>query len=193
LSPTWRILSFFDIFRALESDAHAHAIKWLQPTTIIKPSNWSLAPGDDWPGGWQAWRRSFSEMDSDLIEMLKNNRIPVVFYDVGTPKKNITNIRVDYRKGMKQIVEYLHVLGHRRMGSSATTSPWARSTSVVNHFWKPWRCSHPGPRSMWRPVRMDSKGAPAAARAITRLPALNPTLHVVCRVNDYFMGCQSPA
>jgi DNA-binding LacI/PurR family transcriptional regulator len=39
----------------------------------------------------------------------------VVFYDVGTPRKNITNIRVDYRKGMKKIVEYLHALGHSRM------------------------------------------------------------------------------
>jgi DNA-binding LacI/PurR family transcriptional regulator len=67
-----------------------------------------------------------SEMDSDLIEMLNNNRIPVVFYDVGTPKKNITNIRVDYRKGMKKIVEYLHALGHTRMafiGHHVTLGP----------------------------------------------------------------------
>lgn len=39
----------------------------------------------------------------------------MVFYDVGTPQKNITNVRVDYRKGMRKIVEYLHSMGHKRM------------------------------------------------------------------------------
>src|SRR5580658_8638374 len=34
-----------------------------------------------------------SEMDPELIEELNGNRIPVVFCDVGIPKKNITNIR----------------------------------------------------------------------------------------------------
>jgi len=52
--------------------------------------------------------------------------IPIVFYDVGTPRKNITNVRVDYRKGMKKIVEYLYSLGHARMafvGHHSTLEP----------------------------------------------------------------------
>jgi len=40
----------------------------------------------------------------------------VVFYDVGAPRRNITNIRVNYRRGIEKIVEYLHTLGHRRVG-----------------------------------------------------------------------------
>jgi DNA-binding LacI/PurR family transcriptional regulator len=38
-----------------------------------------------------------------------------VFYDVGSTAENITNVRVDYRKGMHRIVQYLHSIGHRRM------------------------------------------------------------------------------
>ena len=57
-----------------------------------------------------------SEMDADLIEELNGARIPVVFYDVGTPRPNITNIRVNYRRGMEKLTSYLYSLGHRRVG-----------------------------------------------------------------------------
>jgi LacI family transcriptional regulator len=67
-----------------------------------------------------------SEMDADLMQVLTDTRIPIVFYDVGTPRKNITNVRVDYGKGMKKIVEYLYSLGHTRMafvGHHSTLGP----------------------------------------------------------------------
>ena len=57
-----------------------------------------------------------SEMDPELITELGGHRIPVVFYDVGTPRRNITNIRVDYRSGMAKLTSYLYSLGHRRLG-----------------------------------------------------------------------------
>jgi LacI family transcriptional regulator len=41
-----------------------------------------------------------SEMDATLIQESTSQPMPVVFYDVGTPRHNITNIRVDYRSGM---------------------------------------------------------------------------------------------
>jgi LacI family transcriptional regulator len=57
-----------------------------------------------------------SEMHPDLIDELTGNKMPVVFYDVGMPRKNITNIRVNYRRGMQKLTEYLYSLGHRRLG-----------------------------------------------------------------------------
>jgi LacI family transcriptional regulator len=42
--------------------------------------------------------------------------MPVVFYDVGAPRRNITNIRVNYRRGVEQVIDYPHGLGHRRIG-----------------------------------------------------------------------------
>jgi DNA-binding LacI/PurR family transcriptional regulator len=49
-----------------------------------------------------------------------------VFYDVGKPTRNITNVRLDYRKGVSRTVEYLSALGHTRMafvGHHATLGP----------------------------------------------------------------------
>jgi LacI family transcriptional regulator len=57
-----------------------------------------------------------SEMHADLIEELTGTRIPVVFYDVGAPRRNITNIRVNYARGMEKLASYLYGLGHRRVG-----------------------------------------------------------------------------
>ncbi len=56
-----------------------------------------------------------SEMDPGLIQELCSLKIPVVFYDVGTPTKNISNIRVDYGRGVEKAVCYLHSVGHRSM------------------------------------------------------------------------------
>ena len=56
-----------------------------------------------------------SEMEPQVVEELAKAGTPVVFYDVGPAGKHITNIRLDYKKGMRMLVEYLHALGHRRM------------------------------------------------------------------------------
>jgi len=57
-----------------------------------------------------------SEMEPQLIDELSSNSMPVVFYDVGTPRANITSIRVNYRRGMEKLTDYLYSLGHRRLG-----------------------------------------------------------------------------
>jgi DNA-binding LacI/PurR family transcriptional regulator len=57
-----------------------------------------------------------SEMDPELTESLSEIQIPIVFYDVGTPSRRITNIRVDYERGIRSLMEYLCALGHRRFG-----------------------------------------------------------------------------
>lgn len=57
-----------------------------------------------------------SEMDRKLIGELAEQDVPVLFYDVGRPARNITNIRVRYDKGMQRMAEYLYSLGHRRFG-----------------------------------------------------------------------------
>src|SRR5450432_3365799 len=51
-----------------------------------------------------------------MIKEPTESRIPVVFYDVGLPRQNITNIRVNYRRGIDKVIDYLHSLGHRNLG-----------------------------------------------------------------------------
>jgi LacI family transcriptional regulator len=117
---------FFDVFRALESAAHSQGYEVVVANTDYRAeqlmSSARLMIGSRVAG----LAAIVSEMDAGLMEVLTDTNIPIVFYDVGTPKKNVTNVRADYRKGMKKIVEYLYALGHTRMafvGHHATLGP----------------------------------------------------------------------
>ncbi len=106
---------FLDIFRALESDAHRHGYEVLVANTDYKArqlvSCVHLMMGRRLAG----LAVVVSEMEPTLIQELTESNIPIVFYDVGTPARNISNIKVKYEKGIQKVVEYLHTLGHRRM------------------------------------------------------------------------------
>src|SRR6266513_1135593 len=107
---------FFDIYKTVESDAHAAGYEVVVANTDYRTeqlvNSIRLMIGRRVAG----LAAIVSEMAPELIEELNESRIPVVFYDVGTPRKNITNIRVDYRRGIEKVVDYLYSLGHRRLG-----------------------------------------------------------------------------
>ena len=56
-----------------------------------------------------------SEMDRSFTQQLAGRDIPMVFLDVGTVEKHVSNIKVDYASGISQAVEHLIGLGHRRV------------------------------------------------------------------------------
>ncbi|MGH9815346.1 MAG: LacI family DNA-binding transcriptional regulator [Candidatus Acidiferrales bacterium] len=103
---------FFDIFQTLETCARARGYEAIVANTGYRPeqlvSSVRLMIGLRVAG----LAAIVSEMDADLIRTINDSRTPCVFYDVGTPSRNITNVRVDYRKGIERTVEYLHTLGH---------------------------------------------------------------------------------
>jgi LacI family transcriptional regulator len=107
---------FFDIYKTIESDAHAHGYEVLMANTDYRAeqlvASIRLMIGRRVAG----LAAIVSEMVPALIDELNESGIPVVFYDVGSPRPNITNIRVDYRRGIEKVVDYLHSLGHRRLG-----------------------------------------------------------------------------
>jgi LacI family transcriptional regulator, galactose operon repressor len=117
---------FLDIYRTLESDAHAQGLEVVVANTDYR-SEQLLASVQLMIGLRVAGLAVIvSEMEEHLIQTVAGSRIPAAFYDVGTPQKNITNIRVDYRKGIKKTVSYLSALGHRRMafvGHHSTLGP----------------------------------------------------------------------
>jgi len=117
---------FLDIYRTLESEAHARGLEVVVANTDYRSEQ--LVASVQLMIGLRAAGLAaiVSEMDEHLIQTVANSRIPAAFYDVGTPQKNITNIRVDYRKGIKKTVSYLNSLGHRRMafiGHHSTLGP----------------------------------------------------------------------
>src|SRR5260370_16152735 len=117
---------FLDIYRTLEADARAHGHEVVVANTDYQSQQ--LVASVQLMLGLRVAGLAVivSEMDEHLIQTVASSRIPAAFYDVGTPQKNITNIRVDYRKGIKKTVSYLSSLGHRRMafiGHHSTLGP----------------------------------------------------------------------
>ncbi len=123
---------FFDIYKTVEADAHARGHEVVVANTDYHAharGHEVVVPNTDYrPEQLVASIRLMigrrvaglavvvSEMDPALIKELAESRIPVVFYDVGAPRPNITNIRVNYRRGIEKVIDYLHSLGHRRLG-----------------------------------------------------------------------------
>ncbi len=106
---------FLDIYKAVEAGAHSASYEIIMANTDYSPERLTtsvrLMIGQRVAG----LAAIVSEMDANLIEELNGSRIPVVFYDVGAPRRNITNIRVNYRRGMEKLITYLYSLGHRRV------------------------------------------------------------------------------
>lgn len=107
---------FFDIYKTLESDAHSAGFEVVVANTDYRSeqlvSSVRLMIGRRVAG----LAAIVSEMDPDLMDELNQSGIPVVFYDVGMARRNITNVRVNYRRGVEKVIDYLHSMGHRRLG-----------------------------------------------------------------------------
>lgn len=106
---------FLDICRVAEGEAHAAGFEMVVANTNYQADQ--LVKSIRLMIGRRVAGLAVivSETDPRLTEELSLNKVPVVFYDVGTPAQNISNIRVDYGRGIQKAVEYLHDLGHRRM------------------------------------------------------------------------------
>ena len=57
-----------------------------------------------------------SEMEEGLVAELEKRRIPIVFLDTGKVRSRISNIRVNYGKGIRAAMEHLVQLRHQRIG-----------------------------------------------------------------------------
>ncbi len=107
---------FFDIYKTIAADAHLRGYEVVMANTDYRAeqlvSSIRLMIGRRVAG----LAAIVSEMEPALIDELNASGIPVVFYDVGAPRRNITNIRVNYRSGIDKVIDHLHGLGHKRLG-----------------------------------------------------------------------------
>lgn len=55
-------------------------------------------------------------LEENLIADLRFRKVPLVFVDVGPPVSGISNIRIDYQAGIRQAVQHLAALRHKRIG-----------------------------------------------------------------------------
>src|SRR5215510_8255169 len=96
---------FCDIYKTVESDAHAAGYEVVVANTDYRTeqlvTSIRLMIGRRVAG----LAAIVSEMDPALIDELNDSGVPVVFYDVGAPRQNVTNIRVNYRRGINKGIE----------------------------------------------------------------------------------------
>lgn len=173
---------FFDIFRALEAEAHAHGYEVVVAHTDYRPDQ--LVRGVRLMIGRRVAGLAVmvSEMDPDLIRELAASKIPVVFSDVGTPRRNISNIRVNYRRGIERAVEYLHGLGHRRLAFCGHHTALGPTNERESAFVE--AVSRHAPETEWRTAADQDglEGGRQAAREILD-SGFRPTA-IIC-VNDF--------
>src|SRR5215813_6767928 len=95
---------FFDIYKTVESDAHANGFEVVGANTDYR-SEQLVASIRLMIGRRVAGLAAIvSEMEPALMEELAESGMPVVFYDVGAPRNNITNIKVNYRRGVEKVI-----------------------------------------------------------------------------------------
>ncbi len=173
---------FFDVFKALEADAIAHGYE-----VVIANTDYSAEHLVDsvrlMIGRRVAGLAAIvSEMNPRLIDELADSKIPVVFYDVGTARRNISNIRVNYQRGIEKVVDYLHDLGHRRMAfvsHHAALGPInVRERSFVETV------SRHAPGAEWK-TAVDADGPEGGRQAVREIlsSGFRPTA-IIC-VNDF--------
>ena len=121
-----------------------------------------------------------SEISLKLIHQLARRRIAVTFLDLAPIRQYVSNLRIDYSSGVKQIVQHLFAQGHRRVAFVAGR-PGLKSSAARQEAYE--NCMRdlglePGPVL---PGDLRFEGGLAAGISIAKLPS-PPT--AVVAVND---------
>ncbi len=171
---------FLDIYKAVEEGAHRAGYELIMANTDYSSERLVTSARLMIGRRVAGLAAIVSEMDADLIEELNGHRIPVVFYDVGVPRRNVTNIRVNYRRGMEKLTSYLYSLGHRRLGfvgHHATLGPINERVRVLLDATR-----------RYAGVQVETAGdadtLEGGRRAVRGLLAATPTVTAVVCVND---------
>lgn len=124
-----------------------------------------------------------SEMEPHLGERLTAKEVATVFLDLGAVGPHTSNIVVDYEKGIRQGVEHLLALGHRRIayisGPPQMKSAARRRTAFARTMKKYQSSLHTAPLIFAGDLKVG--GGQNAAREILRLAPL-PT--AIIAAND---------
>lgn len=124
-----------------------------------------------------------SEMDQGLRARLAAKEVTTVFLDLGTVGPHTSNIVVDYEKGIRQGVEHLLALGHRRIAyisGPPHLKSAARRRAAFTRMMKKYRDSLHTMPSIFE-GDFKTEGGQKAARQILRLDPL-PT--AIISAND---------
>lgn len=107
---------FLDVYRAVESDCRANGYEVVLANTLYRPEQLAASVRMMMGRRVAGLALIVSEVDDRIVEELTEGEMPVVLYDVGKAGGHVTKIRVDYRRGVERVVDYLTALGHQDLG-----------------------------------------------------------------------------
>jgi LacI family transcriptional regulator len=107
---------FPEIVQSFEDIAVRHNYEILLTSTIHDPKRMELAVRRMIERRVDAVAILTFGMEESLIEDLRYRKLPLVFVDVGPHVRGVSNIRVNYQQGIRQAVQHLAALGHKRIG-----------------------------------------------------------------------------
>jgi LacI family transcriptional regulator len=107
---------FLDVYRAVESDCHANGYEVVVANTLYRPEQLTASVRTMIGRRVAGLALIVSEVDDSLIDELTQGNMPVVLYDIGKAGGHVTKVRVDYRRGVERVVDYLTSLGHTDLG-----------------------------------------------------------------------------
>ena len=113
---------FLDVYRAVESDCHANGYEVVVANTLYRPEQLTASVRTMIGRRVAGLALIVSEVDDHLIDELTQGNIPVVLYDVGKAGGHVTKVRVDYRRGVERVVDYLTSLGHADLAFTCCTT-----------------------------------------------------------------------
>ncbi|HUA60509.1 MAG TPA: LacI family DNA-binding transcriptional regulator [Verrucomicrobiae bacterium] len=171
---------FRDIYTAVETAAHAEEYEIFMANTDYRAEQVATSVRSMMGRRVAGLAAIVSEMDQELVGELNGYGIPVVFYDVGAPRHNITVIRVNYRRGIQKLTSYLYSLGHRRMGIVGHHTQQAQMNERLEVAME--IAARYGDLVVETAADVDS--LQGGCRAARRLLAVNPRLTAMMCVND---------
>jgi LacI family transcriptional regulator len=107
---------FLDVYRAVESDCHANGYEVVVANTLYRPEQLTASVRVMIGRRVAGLALIVSEVEDGMVEELTEGGTPVVLYDVGKAGRHVTKIRVNYRKGVERVIDYLTALGHTDIG-----------------------------------------------------------------------------
>ncbi|HKW17021.1 MAG TPA: LacI family DNA-binding transcriptional regulator [Terriglobales bacterium] len=106
---------FPEVIKGFEARAHELGYDALLSDTNYDPSRTRRAAERMMQHKVRGVAIMTSEISLRLIHELARRKIAVTFLDLAPVRSYMSNLRIDYASGVKQIIDHLYQLGHRRM------------------------------------------------------------------------------
>jgi len=106
---------FPEIVQVFEDLAVQHAYEILLTSTVHEPKRMELAVRRMIERRVEGVAVMTFGMEDALLENPRFRTVPLVFVDVGPPVSHVSNIKIDYHHGIRQAVQHLAALRHKRI------------------------------------------------------------------------------